>query len=526
VIDYGDDDDNDETDEKSDSDSYETEEESSENVATTCENNGSTTTTSSGKSSLEMVQSVLGKVGRLLYRVAHAAFETSDSDQNDDDEQEAPSTTILTRVCNTLNRMFQAAFSPSSSSSSSEANTRTDDHDDDDEDDDDDNGRPKHNQEEEDFGRILAQAYRIEAGRYSRNDENEDAKAATTNMMYSPILTGSFMDALKKTRSQARLLVVLIPAENPSRRSAADMSALQSFLSRDVAVVAESKARKTKKQQQGETDKFLSFFLWSANAGSSEAALTVKRLKAQTSSKKVPMLLVAYLKPGVDKRTGAVQLVPCLLAQHHCSPPPPPKTMAAWLNALRKRHARQYVEMQTQLQELEHFRQRQEGYHSSVTSDTAQRAKEHREAAERQAEQAAAKLHKESILARRQELRKALPLEPDADMPNVKTIALRLPNGQSAQRRFAPETKLETLFNWVDVDFEMERETVVLTTLNGQQSFSWHDSVIAADVDGNNEKTLADAGLSKMTGLRVTKHKKKEPAEQSKKETTIKASSF
>jgi hypothetical protein len=43
--------------------------------------------------------------------------------------------------------------------------------------------------------------------------------------------------------------------------------------------------------------------------------------------------------------------------------------------------------------------------------------------------------------------------------------------------------------------FDLERETVVLTTMNGQNSFTYDVS----------EMTLAEAGLSKMIGLRVSR---------------------
>ena len=53
-----------------------------------------------------------------------------------------------------------------------------------------------------------------------------------------------------------------------------------------------------------------------------------------------------------------------------------------------------------------------------------------------------------------------------------------------------------TVFNWVDGIFGVERERVELSTMTGQKKFIWGDVE-----DG--DMTLADAGLGKMTGLRV-----------------------
>lgn len=169
--------------------------------------------------------------------------------------------------------------------------------------------------------------------------------------------------------------------------------------------------------------------------------------------------------------------------------------MAAWLNALRKRHAKQYASMHHVLKEAQLFKERTEGYKSSVMSDVQRRERERIEEEERMAKEAAEKERAEMVAKRREELRASMPEEPNKDVAGAITIALRFPDGRTGQRRFTPDTPLGVVFNWVDSGFEIEREQVVLTTMNGQKSFTWEE---ATDVP------LADSGLGRMTGLRVT----------------------
>jgi hypothetical protein len=330
----------------------------------------------------------------------------------------------------------------------------------------------------------LSQAYGVAATR-----EDLDLECV------QPILTGTISDALGVARSQARLLVVLIPASKPGKAKAPDEEALKAFLSAEVATVAEKKARKKNSDPSG------SFVLWSAKAGSAEAVAALKRLKAsQTNSKgqKRPVLLVAYPQQLVDR--GVARMVPRLLAQHHCTPPPSPELMAAWLNALRKRHAKQYAAMQLDLREQQLHKDRQLGYKGSIQSDLERQERERHEQIKKMEEETAALERQKAILERRQSLQESLPEEPPASRSNVITVALRFADGRSSQRRFDSDTKLSALFDWVDALFGIERELVTLTTLNGQKSFDW-------DEDDNNELTLTEAGFGRMTGLRVRERK-------------------
>jgi hypothetical protein len=326
-----------------------------------------------------------------------------------------------------------------------------------------------------DFGEFLSSSYRVNSSRAEVERP-------------SPVLGGNIVDALKASRANGRLLLVLIPASKPGELQA-DTGAIEAFLSAEVSSVAEKKARK------GQTTG--SFTLWSAKAGSPEAIAAIKRLKAQpTGSKgqKRPILVVAYLAQVIDKQ-GISRMVPRLLAQHHCSPPPSAEMMVAWLNALRKRHAKQYTMMHTELRELGLHKERVEGYKGSVQSDIGRQERELQKREERLARENAEKKRQAAVQERRQMLLESLPNEPGSEVADAKTVALRFSDGRSGRRRFASSEALGTIFDWVDAMFDLERETVVLTTMNGQNSFTYDVS----------EMTLAEAGLSKMIGLRVSR---------------------
>jgi UBX domain len=154
------------------------------------------------------------------------------------------------------------------------------------------------------------------------------------------------------------------------------------------------------------------------------------------------------------------------------------------------------------LKELRLHKDRRRGYEGSVQSDLERQERERREQIEAMEREKAALERQKATLERRQALQESLPEEPPLSTPpsEVMTVALRFPDGKSAQRRFAPDAKLASVFNWVDATFGIERELVTLTTLNGQKRYEW-------DEDDNVEMTLTEAGFGKMTGLRVTEQK-------------------
>ena len=101
-----------------------------------------------------------------------------------------------------------------------------------------------------------------------------------------------------------------------------------------------------------------------------------------------------------------------------------------------------------------------------------------------------------------------------ADRSPPSTLSLRHADGRSEKRRFAKETQLSVVFNWVDAKFQMERELVTLTTMNGKQSFSWDDAT--------EEKTLKEAGLGRMVGFRVFEKKVEEAKDEPEAEQVSK----
>lgn len=449
------------------------------------------------KRSLIMVGKATLVITKATSRAVLAAFQC---DEVEGDEENQP-LSLTTRVVRTLQRMWDAALSPSEEEESSELATmikskskRRD-------------SDPASSYAKEDmssdFGSFLAKSYGVSS------DQGE-----------TPVLGGTIGDALREVRSKARLLVVFVPSERPGRRkNTPDHEAIRSLISPEVSEVAEKRAQK--KQEGG------SYILWGAKASSPEAITAIKRLKAKQPSKKGdkrPILVVAYpaqvsrnfelfvrrwlggvhhlcvllVMYKVLDSAGAPKLVPRLLAQHHCSPPPSEKLMAAWLNALRKRHAKVYAAMHHELKEAQLFKERKEGYKSSVISDVQRGEQERVEEEQRIAKEQAENERLEMMVRRREELRASLPDEPDTDEVDAMTIALRFPDGRVGQRRFTRNTRIGSVFNWVDSTFGMEREAVLLTTLNGQKSFSWDEA------EG---LTLGDSGLGKMTGLRVSETK-------------------
>ena len=337
---------------------------------------------------------------------------------------------------------------------------------------------------------------------------DSSSSTSTASSTEQHMLDGSntpLTTAMALARSQARLLVVYIPAKGRSSNSKSNNGiATQSLQSKEVARAANRPSKKKKGEKSGNSNiKLGSFLIWSAeNASSAEISAAMKRLKAKHPSKggtTSPILLVAYVAQSstqLDPSTGRPKLQPRVLAQHHGNPPPNPTAMAAWLSSLRKRHGKQYAVMQHQKREAELFVERQKGYADSQVEDREREIQAQREEEERLAKEHEEKERKAAMEQRRKELAESLPDEPEAGCDGVVTIALRFADGRRGQRRFDGDEEMATVFNWVDGMFRMERERVELSTMTGQKKFVW------SDVEGG-DVTLTDAGLGKMTGLRV-----------------------
>ena len=85
------------------------------------------------------------------------------------------------------------------------------------------------------------------------------------------------------------------------------------------------------------------------------------------------------------------------------------ESMSSWMNTLRKRHAKQYASMQTDLKELKLYQERKEGYIDSMQSDKERKLKEAKEEAERKAQEIKEAARQAEIDARRVELAESLP---------------------------------------------------------------------------------------------------------------------
>jgi hypothetical protein len=165
--------------------------------------------------------------------------------------------------------------------------------------------------------------------------------------------------------------------------------------------------------------------------------------------------------------------------------------------------------MQSELKEGEYFKERTEGYRESVQSDIERKDREKKEEDERLEKEKAEEERKEAIEKRRKELKESLPEEDTSG--KAKKIAIRFADGRKGQRRFAPTEPLSAVLNWVDAIYEVDREKVVLTSMNGKQTMFWDDET--------NDKTLHEAGFGKNTGFRVAEKEEKEDADDSKEKS-------
>ena len=262
------------------------------------------TVTSITKKVVVLVGKVTISTVKAIKRGIQAGLEGGDEDDDENDDTPTP---IPIKVIRTLKRMIKAAFTfpsseedddivhvekisvkettakkgksakSSSSKESSKVESETI------------ANLPTAASSSPDFGTFLAKTYGIS------DERGGDAVS---------MIGGNLPNALKVARSQARMLVVFIPAARPSKKKgkkSKDEIAIESVLSSEVAKSANKRAIRKKKGggSGGEGSTTGSFLLWGAKAGSSEATTAIKRLKVQTTSTsgdKRPILAVVY--PG------------------------------------------------------------------------------------------------------------------------------------------------------------------------------------------------------------------------------------
>lgn len=349
-----------------------------------------------------------------------------------------------------------------------------------------------------------------------RHNINLPTDNDTPPKKYDSILLNSqtpLSAALQKSNSDARFLICYI--SKPTKKGSikkADSTAFSSLFSPEV--VKFINRRPLGKKQSDTTG---SYYVWIMNgddgAATKEIEMAMKRLKVKpptssskkSSSKKKkedgPILAIFYPATTIDS-SGKLKVTPRLLAQHHCHPPPSsPEVMMNWANTIRKRHIREFAKLQHDRKEMQLLKERTEGYKESMKEDKAREEREERELQAKKAAEEKERLRLEALEQRRQELLEALPEEPEAGSEGVITIALRFADGSRDQRRFlAEETFVNDLLNWVDAMHGMEREKIELSTMNGSKTLVY---VEEEDDEESGNVTLAEAGLGKMTALRV-----------------------
>lgn len=153
------------------------------------------------------------------------------------------------------------------------------------------------------------------------------------------------------------------------------------------------------------------------------------------------------------------------------------------------------------------------GYQQSVAEDVIREKRAAAELLRKQKEEEAEARRLEEMRQRRLVLLENLPEEPQDG--EVITIALRFQNVSSGdseastQRKFRKEESMNTVFNWMDAVHGLEREKISLSTMNGSKRFVYVDESVAEDDDNDEEVgerslSLEEAGLGKMTALRVS----------------------
>lgn len=86
----------------------------------------------------------------------------------------------------------------------------------------------------------------------------------------------------------------------------------------------------------------------------------------------------------------------------------------------------------------------------------------------------------------------SLPIEPPA---GEGTTTLSVQYGSTKEkRRWENLAKLEDVFNWMDAEFDVEREKVELKSVNGVKSFLF---------EKDKDTVIGEAGLGKMAGMRL-----------------------
>jgi len=365
----------------------------------------------------------------------------------------------------------------------------------------------------------------------------------------------SIDDALRLANANARLLICYIAKRNDANNDTVESNLTSKEMiklaNRDPLKRGKSK-KNVSNRLPGNEDK--SYYIWMTD-NDYDIEYAMKRLKlkppkpppksaatksssSSSNESKIPAPILSIICPttSIDPSTSKLRVTPRILTQHHCRPPPSsPAAITAWANSVRERHIREYVKLRHIRTEMKLLKERTRGYQGSIRDDMARETKEKEIRAMEERKKENERLRSEMLDVRRAKLLANLMDEPSRDITDgVVTVALRfaittndkaneLPKQGELRRRFiASETRVNDVFDWIDAKFGYDRETLVLSTMNGSKKFVYCDDDDAVvDVDDDNDDkdnddddvkgeekgkniTLIEAGFSKMMALRVT----------------------
>ena len=346
---------------------------------------------------------------------------------------------------------------------------------------------------------------------------DDDTNGPSLSNKYDSVLLSSHTsinEALQMANSNARFLICYISKHN----NKCNNIAIPNLLSPEMLKLANRRA--LGKKQTGD---YSSFYIWIANddahVDASMKRLGLKPPKRQSTKKNKnsnmdtpPILAIIYPATTIDPSSGRPRISSRVLAQHHCNPPPTTsEILSSWANSVRKRHLREYAKLQHVCTEMQLLRERNRGYVGSIQEDEAREAKEVKDRQQQEEEAAKERDRLKEIEARRQLLLESLAEEPPMGTTppeDVITIALRFNDGNKRdQRRFlADETRINDVCNWIDARHGIEREKLELSTMHGARKFVYVEN-------SEEDMTLREAGLAKMTALRVAEVESEEDEE-------------
>ena len=226
-----------------------------------------------GTSTLKLLGKVTFEIVSAIHRAVTAGMTTLTTD--DDDEESS----IITKLMKTLSNMMTAALDTSYSVTKQVDGKENDDNDDD------------------DASTILIGDARTALLHQYKITQKDDTSTSDSSPIYQ---SSSFRDVLSMTRSKARLLVVVVPNNQPQKskkQNELDQMVMKSFLSSKVSKLAEQSSRKKKKNKKKSTTDTTttgSFLLYTPSSLSISKFTKLCKGIQKPSNSNSPLLLVIY----------------------------------------------------------------------------------------------------------------------------------------------------------------------------------------------------------------------------------------